>query len=115
MKELIKATQEKKFTEFEPRVKEILKQKVAERLQQQGFFARLDQAHGLAESEIILEGYKLKDFAGILDKMKVPYEIIKQTIKIPSSYWKEVDKAIKKTKNQFKQQDDMDSITIRLK
>jgi DNA/RNA endonuclease G (NUC1) len=64
--------------------------------------------------EFILEGYSIKDFAGILDKMKVPYKMIKKTIQVPSNYWKDIDKAIKKTKNQFKQQDAMDTITIRL-
>ncbi len=52
MSKLIKSTQEKKFTEFEPQVKEILIQKVAEKLNQKGYFDRLDQAkHDIQESE----------------------------------------------------------------
>jgi hypothetical protein len=52
MNTLIKSAQDQRYTEFEPKVKEILKQKVSEKISEHGYFDRLDQAKGLSEGRL---------------------------------------------------------------
>ena len=51
IKTLIETAQEKKYTEFEPKLKEIMAKKVATALDERGYFQRLDQAKGLFEAK----------------------------------------------------------------
>ena len=75
MKTLIQTAQEKKYTEFEPKLKEIMAKKVATALDSKGYFQRLDQAKGLTESEK-QSGYK-KFYNKTLEKfgVKSPSEL----------------------------------------
>lgn len=54
MENLIKTAQDKKYTEFEVEAKNVLEQKVAQALQDKGYFDRLDTAKGgqISESEL---------------------------------------------------------------
>ena len=49
--DLIKNAQNREYTEFDTRAKELLAKKVAEKLSQKGYFDRLDQAKGIQKVE----------------------------------------------------------------
>ncbi len=51
MKNLIQQAQDKKYTDFEAATKDILGQKVAQKLKDNGYFDRLDTAKGINEAE----------------------------------------------------------------
>ena len=51
METLIELAEKQKFVEFEPKVKDILKEKVAEKLKEKKYFDRLDQAKSIFEEK----------------------------------------------------------------
>jgi hypothetical protein len=59
-KTLIQTAQDKQFTEFDAAAKEILARKVAEKLADRGYFAKLDQAKGIFSEDCDSKGPKGK-------------------------------------------------------
>lgn len=66
--ELVQQAQQRKFTDFDSTTKSILQSKVAEKLQDSGYFNRLNVAKGIVEAE---DSEYQKYFKGMLKKAGV--------------------------------------------
>ena len=49
--DLVQQAQDKKYVDFDKTTKDILAQKVAQKLDQDGYFKKLDQARGISEED----------------------------------------------------------------
>ena len=67
-RELIDQAQTRQFTQFDAQAKEILQAKVASKLEQSGYFKRLDNAKGIVTED---DSEYQKYFKGMLKKFKV--------------------------------------------
>jgi len=82
IKSIVDYAQEKKYSDFDSGTKEILKQKVAQKLAERGYFTRLNQAKGVTESKgnfkKTIKKIAKKHGAKFLDSKSSTYAIVEK-------------------------------------
>ncbi len=96
-RELIDQAQTRQFTQFDASAKEMLQAKVATKLEQEGYFKRLDNAKGITEAD---DSEYQKYFKGMLKKAGVDSPDDFETDQEKKDFFNSVEKGWTKEKGE---------------